>query len=61
MHIGVDLVVAPGSDVVSPIMGKVVRKSRPYANDLRFEGLLIQGLAGDCDLAVQIWYVEVSD
>lgn len=40
-HKGLDLVVAEGQEVRSPIDGVLVRRATPYADDLRWSGCLI--------------------
>jgi len=57
-HKGLDIVAAYGQDVLSPIEGRVIRKSYPYANDLSYSGVLIEGTKGHSDLSVKIFYMS---
>ena len=41
-HLGTDFVVAPGDDFLALVAGWVVRRKRPYGDDLRWDGLLIR-------------------
>ncbi len=52
-HQGIDILTFKGQQIVSPISGVVTRKSYPYANDLNFEGLLIENGV----YSVYIWYI----
>lgn len=53
-HKGADYVGEPGQNIVSPIDGKVIRAARPYADDSRYNGLLISGK----HLYIKIFYIE---
>lgn len=53
-HNGIDLVVTPGESILSPITGKVVRYSYPYADDSRFSGVHIQ----NDEYLVKMWYLS---
>ncbi len=52
-HEGIDIIVHKGQQIKSPISGTVTRKSYPYANDLKYEGLLIENDTH----SVFIWYM----
>ena len=41
LHEGIDLAVWPGTPVLAPFSCRVVREARPYADDPRFSGLLL--------------------
>lgn len=56
-HQGIDIVARVGDPVTSPIQGKVERKSFPYANDLRFTGVLLRGDGAHQGLVVKLFYV----
>jgi len=43
VHQGVDLVVVPGEVLTSPIAGKVLRVTRPYADDPDYTGVVLFG------------------
>lgn len=45
-HNGVDYSVKEGQEIKAPEDGLLVRKSYPYANDLRWEGFLFKGDSG---------------
>ncbi len=53
-HKGADYIGKPGQNIVSPIDGKVIRAARPYADDSKYNGLLISGK----HLYVKIFYIE---
>ena len=40
-HNGIDIVTQLGTPILSPIEGKVIRISYPYASDMSFTGLLL--------------------
>jgi murein DD-endopeptidase MepM/ murein hydrolase activator NlpD len=54
-HNGIDFSSYTGQSVKSPVTGKVLRISFPYANDLRYSGLLIQADTGE---QVKIFYIQ---
>lgn len=56
-HQGVDIAARVGDTVMSPIQGKVERKSFPYANDLRYSGVFIRGRGEHQGLVVKLFYV----
>lgn len=57
-HRGVDFLCAPGQDIYMPITsGMVVRKRYPYAEDLRYEGLHIEGVDGVHAIELCLFYV----
>ena len=41
-HLGADFVTNKGESVLAPFTGKVVRHSKPYSDDNRFDGIEIQ-------------------
>ena len=41
-HEGIDLAVWPGTPIFTPTGCKVVRRAMPYADDTRFEGVLLR-------------------
>jgi murein DD-endopeptidase MepM/ murein hydrolase activator NlpD len=46
-HQGMDFVCRPGQEVYAPFAGRIVRSAQPYANDARWEGLVLQSRDGD--------------
>lgn len=56
-HQGVDLVSPVGDRVNAPCDGTIVRHSRPYANDNRYDGVLLRCQTGH---DVYIWYIDVT-
>jgi hypothetical protein len=42
-HKGIDLLCVPGQDVLSPVAGFMLRVAFPYADDLSWTGIVIQG------------------
>ena len=54
LHKGIDLLCDPGQDVVSPLQGFVMRIAFPYADDLAYKGIVIQGEW----CRIKIFYVE---
>lgn len=57
-HEGIDLVCWPGTPVVAPLMCRVVREARPYADDSRYSGLMLEVFEG---LEIKIFYLQPSD
>jgi murein DD-endopeptidase MepM/ murein hydrolase activator NlpD len=57
-HNGVDIVTQLGKDVLSPIEGKVIRVSYPYANDLSYTGLLLEGSGSHKGYEIKIFYMK---
>lgn len=57
-HNGLDIVVVFGQDILSPVNGKIVRKSFPYAKDLSYEGVLIEGVGSHAGISVKIFYMN---
>jgi len=55
-HTGSDYVGVPGQSVVSPINGKIIRESRPYA-DGPWSGCVIEGK----HMTIQMFYVKMND
>lgn len=59
-HNGIDIVAQLGTPVLSPIEGKVIRITYPYASDLTFTGLLLQGTGAHQGIEVKIFYMKPS-
>jgi len=57
-HRGVDIVVVPGESVLAPFGGTIVREARPYAEDPRFGGLLLQGAEEWATYQAKLFYLE---
>ncbi len=57
-HNGIDLLVAEGQPVASPIDGVFTRYARPYANDARYDGLLITGTGRYSGYEVKLFYLN---
>lgn len=57
-HQGLDISMAKGQKVFSPIDGKVVRKAHPYADDLSWSGILIKGTGRFSGVSVKVFYME---
>lgn len=57
-HNGIDIVATLGQNVLSPIEGKIVRKSHPYATDLSYSGVLIEGINQYFGLTIKIFYIS---
>ena len=57
-HNGIDIVTQLGTPVLSPIEGKVIRISYPYASDMSFTGLLIEGIGVHQGLEIKIFYMK---
>jgi len=57
-HRGVDFAVSPGDEILAPIDGDIVRMARPYADDSRYEGIVIKGTGPWDGIEVRIFYVE---
>ncbi len=53
-HQGVDIVTTKGEYIYSPINGVVKRYARPYADDNRFNGIVLTS----GDLEIKIFYVN---
>lgn len=56
-HNGIDIVAINRQDVLSPVNGKVIRKSFPYAKDLSYTGVLIEGTGNHAGISVKIFYM----
>ncbi len=59
-HNGLDIAVRPGQDVFAPIDGTVVRIAYPYAKDLSYAGVLIEGNGGHKEYTIKIFYIIPS-
>lgn len=55
LHYGVDFECFPGQDILSPCSGTILRRKRPYATDLLWDGLLLVSHEG---LLVTLFYME---
>jgi murein DD-endopeptidase MepM/ murein hydrolase activator NlpD len=42
-HQGIDILVKEGDPIYAPFTGRFIRKARPYANDSRFDGIVLHG------------------
>lgn len=56
-HNGLDISATNGQDILSPINGKVTRKSFPYANDLSYTGIVIEGTGIHATISIKIFYM----
>lgn len=59
-HRGLDVSAMPGESVLSPIDGIVIRDARPYKDDARYKGLVIQGSGDWAGYEVKMFYVARS-
>lgn len=59
-HNGLDIEAKAKQEIVAPIDGKVIRKAYPYASDMRYTGLLIEGTGKYIDYTVKIFYIDPS-
>ena len=59
-HNGLDIAVVKGEDVLSPIDGVVIRKAYPYASDLSYTGVLIEGAGVHAGIIVKMFYISPS-
>jgi hypothetical protein len=53
VHRGQDYLCTPGQQVVAAIGGRIVRESRPYANDI-YSGVVIR----NHKMTIKMWYFE---
>jgi len=53
VHTGTDYLCDPGQEVIAPISGKVIRKTKPYTGE-SFSGLVIKG----SDVTVKMYYFK---
>lgn len=56
-HNGADIVARLGQEVLSPIDGRVVRMTYPYASDTSLTGVLIAGTGRHIGLEIKIFYM----
>lgn len=56
-HNGLDIIAQPKQVIVSPVDGIIKRKAHPYANDLRYTGLLIEGSEKHKGYSIKIFYM----
>lgn len=59
-HKGLDIEAQPKQEIVSPIDGTIIRKAYPYASDMRFTGLLIEGSGKYKGYSIKIFYMNPS-
>jgi len=57
-HNGIDIVTQLGTPILSPVEGKVIRVAYPYASDMSFTGLLIQGTGIHQGIEIKIFYLK---
>jgi len=55
VHYGVDIICVPGEQVISPCNGILVRRKRPYGQDLHWSGVLIATEGG---IQITLFYLE---
>lgn len=53
-HEGIDIITITNEDIYSPISGIVKRYAYPYANDLKYKGIIIS----NNDFEVKIFYIN---
>ncbi|MCF6236928.1 MAG: M23 family metallopeptidase [Gammaproteobacteria bacterium] len=59
-HNGLDIEAYPKQVIVSPIDGSIVRKTYPYANDMRYTGVLLEGTGRHKGYSIKIFYMNPS-
>jgi murein DD-endopeptidase MepM/ murein hydrolase activator NlpD len=59
VHQGTDFVCRPGQSIYSPFSGTIVRESKPYANDLRWNGLLLR--SDDGSYECKLFYCTLAE
>lgn len=57
-HNGIDIIVAPGEKIYSPIKGNIVRQAMPYRNDPNYKGIVLKGIEEWDGYELKIFYVE---
>jgi len=57
-HQGLDIEALRGQQVFAPIPGIITREAVPYANDLRYKGVLLEGSGAWSGYTVKIFYVD---
>ncbi len=57
-HNGLDISATHGEKIYSPINGKVIRKSFPYATDLKYTGVVIEGQGVHLGISIKIFYMN---
>lgn len=57
-HDGIDIVVAAGEEIFSPIKGEIVREAVPYGNDPNYKGIVIKGIEKWKGYEIKIFYAE---
>lgn len=55
-HEGIDFIGFGGDPVYAPFSGKVIRTTRPYANDDRFDGIVIEDDSGEFE--AKLFYLK---
>jgi murein DD-endopeptidase MepM/ murein hydrolase activator NlpD len=56
VHKGIDLIVEPQQNLVSPIDGMITREAYPYAGDLKWRGCVIQNK----DVQIKMFYMVLN-
>lgn len=56
-HNGADIVARLGQEVLSPIDGRILRMSYPYASDTSLTGVMIEGVGRHIGMEVKIFYM----
>jgi hypothetical protein len=57
-HNGIDIIVAPGEKIFSPIKGDIVRQAMPYRDDPNYKGIVLKGVDDWDGYELKIFYVE---
>lgn len=57
-HNGIDIIVAPGEKIFSPIKGNIVRQAMPYRDDPNYKGIVLKGIEQWDGYELKIFYVE---
>lgn len=57
-HKGIDIIVAPGEKIYSPIKGNIIREAMPYEKDSTYKGIVVKGIGKWDGYELKIFYVE---
>lgn len=57
-HKGIDIIVASGEKIFSPIKGNIVRQAMPYRDDSSYKGIVLKGVDEWDGYELKIFYVE---
>lgn len=57
-HNGIDIIVAPGEKIFSPIKGNIVRQAMPYRDDPNYKGIILKGIQEWDGYEIKIFYIE---